>query len=143
MQAPDATARPIDALTSCGAPDAPALVDRNGVLSFAELEVGVGALAAKLLAGGCKAGDRVASWLNKTRVACLMPLAAARAGLIHVPINPLLKHAQVAHILQDSGARLLITGEQRRATLMVSDVPSDCMIVDETALTFVGDVMTS
>jgi acyl-coenzyme A synthetase/AMP-(fatty) acid ligase len=37
-----------------------------------------------------------------------MPLAAARAGCIHVPINPLLKRAQVAHILADSGAVLLI-----------------------------------
>ena len=34
-----------------------------------------------------------------------MPLAAARAGLVHVPINPLLKRAQVAHILADSGAQ--------------------------------------
>ena len=34
-----------------------------------------------------------------------MPLAAARAGLVHVPINPVLKHAQAAHILADSGAR--------------------------------------
>jgi len=143
MQAPDVAARPIDALTSCGAPDAPALVDREGMLSFAELEAGVGALAVQLLAAGCKPGDRVASWLNKTRVACLMPLAAARAGLIHVPINPLLKHAQVAHILQDSGARLLVTGEQRRVTLTGADVPSACAITDETALTFDGDVMTS
>ena len=34
------------------------------------------------------------------------PAAArrARAGLVHVPINPLLKRVQVAHILADSGA---------------------------------------
>jgi acyl-CoA synthetase (AMP-forming)/AMP-acid ligase II len=34
-----------------------------------------------------------------------MPLAAPRAGLVHVPVNPVLKRAQVAHILADSGAR--------------------------------------
>ena len=48
---------------------------------------------------------------------CLLPLACARAGLVHVPVNPLLKRAQVAHILADSGARLLISGKARLATL--------------------------
>ena len=43
--------------------------------------------------GGSAPGDRVASWLPKTRLTCLLPLAAARAGLVHVPINPLLKRA--------------------------------------------------
>jgi acyl-CoA ligase (AMP-forming) (exosortase A-associated) len=33
-------------------------------------------------------------------------LACARAALVHVPINPVLKRAQVAHILADSGAEL-------------------------------------
>ena len=40
-------------------------------------------------------GDRVATWLGKGEIACLMPLAAVRAGLVHVPVNPLLKAAQV------------------------------------------------
>src|SRR6185295_19246839 len=62
-------------------------------------------------------GDRVASWLPKTRLTSLLPLAAARAGLVHVPINPLLKRLQVAHILADSGAALLISGAARLATL--------------------------
>ena len=51
-----------------------------------------------------------------------MPLAAARAGLVYVPINPLLKRAQVAHILADSGARLIIANAGRLATLSVADL---------------------
>ena len=46
-----------------------------------------------------------------------MPLAAARAGLIHVPINPVLRRAQVAHILADSGARMLVCAPERVAAL--------------------------
>ena len=46
-----------------------------------------------------------------------MPLAAARAGLVHVPVNPALRRAQVAHILADSGAALLVTQASRAATL--------------------------
>ncbi|MGB3847193.1 MAG: acyl-CoA ligase (AMP-forming), exosortase A system-associated, partial [Sphingopyxis sp.] len=61
------------------------------------------------------------------RLACLMPLAAARAGLIHVPVNPLLKGAQVAHILADSGAKLLITNAARADTLG-GDLPEACAV---------------
>ena len=55
-----------------------------------------------------------------------MPLAAPRAGLVHVPVNPLLKHAQVAHILADSGASLLIGTASRLATLAPTEVPAGC-----------------
>lgn len=60
-----------------------------------------------------------------------MPLAAARAGLVHVPINPLLKRAQAAHILSDSGARLLIAGEGRTASFESGDCPAHCMLWNE------------
>jgi acyl-CoA ligase (AMP-forming) (exosortase A-associated) len=60
-----------------------------------------------------------------------MPLAAARAGLVHVPVNPLLKHAQVAHILADSGAQLLVGTPARLATFQPGDVPLDCRTIEE------------
>jgi acyl-CoA ligase (AMP-forming) (exosortase A-associated) len=104
-----------------GAADSTALVDRAGTLTYAEVEGRVGRLAGWLAEQGLAPGDRVATWLPKTREACLMPLAAPRAGLVHVPINPLLKRAQVAHILSDSGARLLLTQAPRAATLEPAD----------------------
>src|SRR3546814_6870234 len=58
-----------------------------------------------------------------------MPLAAARAGLIHVPVNPLLKGAQVAHILSDSGAKLLVTNSSR-ADMLGDGRPEDCTLHD-------------
>lgn len=116
----DPVPQPIDHVLA-GAADAPALVDRSGTLSYAELEDRVARLAGWLAAQGFAPGDRVATWLPKTREACLMPLAAPRAGLVHVPINPLLKRAQVAHILADSGTRLLLTQPARAATLDPAD----------------------
>lgn len=129
----DPTTRPLDHLALIGARDAPALVDRSGALDHAGLDRAVGALAAGLRAWGLEPGDRVASWVAKNRLACLLPLAAARAGLVHVPINPLLKHGQVAHILADSGARLLIAGQGRIATLEQGDWPEGCTLLDELA----------
>ena len=126
----DPVPRPLDTLTLRGAPNDIAFEDRSGALDFAGLESAVGVVAAWLAASGVPKGGRIASWLPKTRMACLLPLAAPRAGLVHVPINPLLKRAQVAHILADSGAALLITQESRAATLEEADVPGDCRIRD-------------
>ncbi len=125
----DPTPRPIDTLPLCGAPGDVALEDRAGTLTYAALEAAVGGMAHWLSGQGLNPGDRVASWLPKTRTACMMPLAAARAGLVHVPVNPVLKRAQVAHILGDSGARLLVSQEARIASLEAGDVLSGCRIV--------------
>ena len=118
----DPVPQPLDHLTLRGRPSDPALATRDGVLDYAGLEAEVGALAGWLTRQGLEPGDRVATWLPKTRVACLMPLAAARAGFVHVPVNPQLKHLQVQHIIGDSGARLLITQAARAETLEMEGV---------------------
>ena len=130
---------PIDHLPLRGAPDDVALIDRAGTMTFRDLEIAVGSLADWLAGQGLAKGARVATWLPKTRVACVMPLAAARAGLVHVPVNPLLRRAQVAHILGDGGAALLVTQGARAATLDAGDVPAGCAIVDDAALELHGD----
>lgn len=114
---------PLDHLTLHGEPDAAALILRGATYTYKELNLRISRLAFFLRhsglreGAGLREGDRVATWGAKGLISCLMPLAAVRAGLIHVPINPLLKPAQVSHIMQDSGARSLLTGGARAATL--------------------------
>ena len=117
---------PLDHLALRGAADAPALLIGDAPMSFADLDAGVGRLAAWLSAAGARPGA-------KTRAACLMPLAAARAGLIHVPVNPLLKAPQVAHILADSGAALLLTN-RARADMLGDGLPGGCALRDLTVV---------
>ncbi|ODS95392.1 MAG: acyl-CoA ligase (AMP-forming), exosortase A system-associated [Erythrobacter sp. SCN 62-14] len=112
---------------------APALVLRDRTYSHKELRQRVGQLAMWLRDNVAQRGARVASWAAKGELTCLMPLAAARAGLVHVPINPLLKRAQVAHILADCGASLLIGTPSRLGTLEAGDVPQGCALIEETA----------
>ncbi len=133
--------RPIDHLPLCGARNDLALVDKHGELDFAGLEAAVGAVAHWLASQGLETGDRVATWLNKTRLACLMPLAAARAGFVHVPVNPLLKRAQVAHILADSGSKLLIAGKARLKSLAEGDLADSCTAIDEDDVSITGTAM--
>ena len=135
----DPVPRPIDHLALRGAPGDVALEDRSGAIDYAALEAAVGAVAAWLRGQGLEPGDRVATWLPKTRLACVMPLAAPRAGLIHVPVNPALKRAQVAHILADSGARLLLTQPVRASLFETGDVPDECAVAVEDGVPFDGD----
>ncbi len=123
--------RPLDHLALRGEDDAPALVLREGSLSYKDLRSRVSRLAGWLAAQVPQPGARIATWAAKGELTCLMPLAAARAGLVHVPVNPLLKRAQVAHILTDSGASLLIGTPARLATLDQDDVAAQCRVVGE------------
>ena len=122
---------PLDHLVLRGADQAVALVLRDGPLNYKDLRDRVARLAGWLESQVPVKGERVASWAAKGELTCLLPLAAARAGLVHVPINPLLKHAQVAHILADSGARMLIGTPARLAGLAQGDVPANCAVLGE------------
>ena len=131
---PDPVPRPLDHLALRGADSLAALVLKGKTLSWKDLRSRVALLAGWLAGQVPERGARVATWAAKGELTCLMPLAAARAGLVHVPVNPLLKRAQVHHILADSGASLLIANAARLATLEEGDVPSGCTVLAEDAL---------
>ncbi len=122
---------PLDHLPLFGAVTAPALIIRDKVFNYEELNLRIGRLAAWLAAQEFTRGDRVATWLGKGEIACLMPLAAVRAGLVHVPVNPLLKAAQVAHIMTDSSARLLITNVARAGDFAFADEKMVLTVLDD------------
>ena len=128
----DPTPFPLDHLAARGAPHDPALILKDKTLSYGDLQERI-ALLAGWLARKVGKGERVASWAVKGELTCLMPLAAARAGVVHVPINPLLKRAQVAHIVADSGAAMLVGTKARLKTLEPDDYGENCEVVEESA----------
>jgi len=130
---PDPQPRPLDHLAERGEADAPALILRDRTLAYKDLRSRVALLAGWLRAQLPEKGARVASWASKGELTCLLPLAAARAGMVHVPLNPLLRRTQVAHILSDSGAKLLLGTQARLSTLEPGDVPPPCVLVEEAA----------
>jgi acyl-CoA ligase (AMP-forming) (exosortase A-associated) len=128
----------LDHLPLRGAPADPALLLRDQAIDFAGIEAMTGRIAAMLRARALPAGSRVASWLPKGLAACVLPLATARAGHIYVPVNPLLKRAQLAHILEDCEAALLVLPEARAGQLAADDLPIDCAIIHEAEIEAVG-----
>ncbi len=98
-------------------PAAPAITDRTGTLDYSQLALAVEEVAAGLAQLGLRRSNRVAVWLPKRSEAVVAMFATTRAGGITVPVNMLLKAPQVAHILRDSEAVMLITTEARLAEL--------------------------
>ena len=127
---PDPTPHPLDHLAERGHDAAAALVLRGETLSWKDLRTRVARLAGWLAERVPEPGARVATWAAKGELTCLMPLAAARAGLVHVPVNPLLKRAQVGHIVADCGARLLIGTAARLATLEATERSASSSAMD-------------
>ncbi len=107
-------------LLTCAAqcrPDAPALSAGAVQLSYAALTQQTECFAAGLLSLGLGRSERVAVFLDKRVEMVVACLGAAQAGGVFVPINPILKAAQVAYILRDCNVRVLVTSASRLALL--------------------------
>lgn len=99
------------------APESAALRDGAAEWSYATLADQVECAANRYLELGLARGERVAVYLEKRLETVAALFGAAAAGGVFVPVNPLLKQAQVLHILNDCSARLLVTSPERLALL--------------------------
>jgi long-chain acyl-CoA synthetase len=104
---------PADLLTSLRAaveqaPDRRAVAYFDGGLSYADLDRLSSGLAAYLRDHGFTCGDRLAVYLQNIPQYVIAVLAAWKAGGIVVPVNPMYREAELANLLADSGAAVLI-----------------------------------
>ncbi|MFF1379355.1 amino acid adenylation domain-containing protein [Streptomyces sp. NPDC058308] len=89
-------------------PGSPAVSDGDRTLSHATLDASAAAVAAALRARGVGPGDAVAVGLPRSwQLVCVM-LGVLRLGAQVVPADRLSPADRLAHILGDSGARLLV-----------------------------------
>jgi acyl-CoA ligase (AMP-forming) (exosortase A-associated) len=114
----------LPALAAARTPIAPALSDGARAMSYVELDEAISRCATGFRQLGLQRGERIAVYLDKRFETVIACFAAARADLVFVPINPLLKPAQVAYILNDCNVRCLVTAPERQA-LLASALP-DC-----------------
>ncbi len=94
------------------APDATLLHYFDARLTAGEVEWIASGLAAGLTGLGVGRGDRVALYLQNVPQFVLAMLAVWKAGAIVVLINPMYREREIAHLLNDSGAKVLIALEQ-------------------------------
>lgn len=98
-------------------PQAEALAYGPQRLDYAALAAAVARAAGALLAVEVARAERVAVYLEKRIENVAAMFGASLAGAVFVPVNPLLKAEQVAHILADCNVRVLVTSPERLAQL--------------------------
>jgi acyl-CoA synthetase (AMP-forming)/AMP-acid ligase II len=89
--------------------DAPAVVDGDRSLSYAELLAESRTFAAALVARGVRAGERVSIWMPNSWRWIVSVLGIWQAGCVLVPINTRFKATEASDILGRSGVRLIVT----------------------------------
>jgi acyl-CoA ligase (AMP-forming) (exosortase A-associated) len=102
------------------APASEALVDGARRLTYAQLATLTKRTCAALRARGARRGERVAVYMEKNIEHVAALFGAAAAGMVFVPVNPLLKPEQVAYILRDCDVRVLVTSADRLRQLAPS-----------------------
>ena len=109
-------------------PNAPAVGDENGWLTYREFEEQANQLAHHLSALGVGPDERVAICLERSRALPLAIWAVLKAGGAYVPLDPTYPADRLAYMLTNSGARVLITESALRG-----DLPSHplTLLVDE------------
>jgi acyl-CoA ligase (AMP-forming) (exosortase A-associated) len=93
--------------------DTEALAYQGKRTGYAALAEAVDSTGKAMLALGLDRHERVAVYLEKRPETVIALFAAAAAGGVFVPVNPLLKPEQVAYILRDCNVRILVTSVDR------------------------------
>ncbi len=90
-------------------PNGTALVDGTTRLTWAQFDDAITGAALAFGAAGLLPGDRVAIQLGTSTDFATLYLGALRAGLVVVPVNPGYTVPELSSVLEDCGARLLVT----------------------------------
>jgi len=90
-------------------PNELALADDEGELTFAELDVRVNQMVHSLRAAGVVEGDTIALVSGNCNEWFITALACANTGVTHVPVNWHLVAPEIAYILGDCAAKLVVT----------------------------------
>jgi long-chain acyl-CoA synthetase len=99
----------IVALAAQRTPEKPAIIFRDQPITYSQLDQRVNQVANGLLSMGVKKGDRVGLYLHNLPLFIEAFYGVQRMGGTVVPMNPLYKPAEIAFILNDAGAKAVVT----------------------------------
>ena len=119
--------------------DREALVDVPGARrwTWAQLDADVDRVCAGLLGLGLGAGDRLALWSPNVAEWVLVQYATARLGVVLVTVNPAYRAHELAYVLQQSGAAVLVAAQRHKSSdyrAMVEQVRAECPALQHVVL---------
>ena len=85
------------------------------VWTYGDIERASGRMANLFVALGLEPGDRVAAQVEKTPEALVLYLAALRAGMVFLPLNPAYQRHELDYFLNDAKPGLFVCRPQMRA----------------------------
>jgi len=104
-------------------PDAVAVIDRDGALSYADLNRAADRLAGRLGLLGVGPGALVAVAVDRSRGMLVAVLGILKTGAAYLPLDPRYPAERLAFMLEDSGASVLVT-ESSVAALVPKHLPN-------------------
>jgi malonyl-CoA/methylmalonyl-CoA synthetase len=97
-------------------PAAPCMILPDGrVWTYGDVERASARMAGLIVALGLQPGDRVAAQVEKTPEALVLYLAALRAGMVFLPLNPAYQRHELEYFLGDAKPGLFVCRPQMRA----------------------------
>ena len=106
-------------------PAKPAVGGDGMALSYGELDSEANQLANHLINAGIEPGDAVGIYLERSAWTVVSMLATHRAGAAFVPIDPEFPAERVQYMIEDSGARALLTSSHLHSHLTL---PSELVV---------------
>ena len=92
-------------------PEHIAVTDMNGSLSFGELDRASGIVAGYLAGRGIGYNDFVAVKMGRVKEFVVAVLGINKAGAAYIPIDPTYPEDRISFMIEDSEARLVLTGD--------------------------------
>ena len=96
---------------------APALRYGDTSWSFTALDLGASRIARFFTDLGLRPGDRIAAYGRNSDAYFLAWLGCIRGGFVHVPVNYALTGEELAYIIRQSGARMVLAAASLEASL--------------------------
>jgi fatty-acyl-CoA synthase len=112
-------------------PGRPAIVERDGrVVTYEQLDRRTNRLANSLRGRGLSPGARVAAWMDDSAEYVELYVAAAKAGLVMVPINARVRAREATHQLLDADpAALVVTPDMHDRVTELKDAASGRLLL--------------
>jgi fatty-acyl-CoA synthase len=111
----------LDRAAECWA-DRPLIITDARTWSYGEVQAWSRQIASGLIAHGLKAGEHVALDMANYPEFTAIKFAIARAGAVCIPVNFLLRGQELAYVLDQSDAAMLITMEEFRGHDYLADL---------------------
>lgn len=112
-------------------PDALALSDGTCRMSYAELDRRSNGVARALVERGVEAGEPVVLCMGRTAYWVVALLGILKAGAAYLPVDPQHPIERLRFVVQDCGARVLVTTSSHAATL--DGIAGTLLLADEVA----------